>query len=262
MNIELFKRTHEFIQRQIDSLANPCVACSFGKDSMVVLDIARRFQPDIPVVYIEQFPIESKHAFARQVAKAWNLNMVNIRPSWRTFYGKKGHVEILTVYHLNQDGCLVIPAEPTLELDESNAICGLDALNEPLPRPDVPCFDGVFIGQRNDDKDIVLGDLRIAGNESVLQGGIAYVYPLKDWTSKDVWDYHRRYEVPANEARYGNNDPDANNDVWNICTRCLSGEGEVYCPKDQTTIRGFGDFVDLGGLTIDARQSAINLENA
>ena len=39
MNIELFRKTHDLIQEQLDSTANPCVACSFGKDSMVVLVI-------------------------------------------------------------------------------------------------------------------------------------------------------------------------------------------------------------------------------
>ena len=263
MNIELFDKAHDFIQEHLDSSANPCVACSFGKDSMVVLDIVRRFQPRIPVVYVEQFPVESKHAFARTIAKAWNLNMQSIPAAWRGTYGKSGHVEIVTGHKIGPNAYLAIPTEPMPELDERDAMCGLDLLNEPFPDLSFPDYDAVFLGHRGDDRDIVLGDIPLIENQFTAKDGtFKYLYPLKDWTSKDVWDYHRRYEVPANEGRYGRNNPADNNDVWNLCTRCMSGDGTVWCPKEKGEVPAFGGMVDWEGITGDFRKNMINLENA
>jgi hypothetical protein len=92
MNTELFRKTHDFIQEQLDSTTNPCVACSFGKDSTVVLDIVRHIQPRIPVVYVEQFPVEQrKHGCptgskgvgleyaVNPICLAWNLRQKRAR---------------------------------------------------------------------------------------------------------------------------------------------------------------------------------------
>jgi 3'-phosphoadenosine 5'-phosphosulfate sulfotransferase (PAPS reductase)/FAD synthetase len=261
MNLELFDATRAFIKEQLELLANPCVACSFGKDSMVMLHLILEHKPDIPVVYIEQFPDEGKHAFARKIADKWKLNMRGASPAWRTVYGKPQHVEIVTGYPIGPNAYLAIPSEPMAELEEATAMCGVDILNETLTGGEYPSYDGVFIGHRNDDRDVVLGDIPLSNNQSVMGSDkFKYIYPLKDWTSADIWNYHRRYEVPANEQRYGQKNHNANNDVWNLCTRCLSGSGTVRCPKEQDEIPAFGGMVDWEGVTADIRSNVINLE--
>lgn len=263
MNLSLFEGTSKWIGEQLDRLSNPCVACSFGKDSMVMLHLVREHRPDIPVVYIEQFSHPTKHQFMRRVSEDWNLNIQPALPvAWRTYYGQPGHVELVTGYQVGPKAVIGIPTEPMETLDEETCQCGLDILNEDIPPVTVPSFDGAFIGQRNDDVDIVMGPIGVAGNKWAFETPtFTYMYPLKDWTVKDIWDYHRRYEVPASGERYGRRDNEYNNDIWNICTRCLSGEGEVFCPKERMMIPAFGEMLDLSGLTNDMRNAVLNLEN-
>lgn len=263
MNLELFDKTDLWIDEQLSRLANPCVACSFGKDSMVMLHLIVRHRPDIPVVYVEQFPHPTKHQFMERMACEWNLNMQPALPvAWRTYYGQPGHVEIVTGYHIGPQATIVVPSEPMGELDESSCMCGIDILNQDVVPGKTPAFDGAFIGQRDDDVDVVMGNVAVSGNRDVIETKtFRYLYPLKDWTSKDIWDYHRRYEVPANSGRYGRQDPEFNNDVWNLCTKCLADSGEVFCPKEREVIPAFGDIIELSALTNDIRNAALNWEN-
>ncbi len=62
------------------------VSCSFGKDSTVVLYLAREIYPDIPVLWANtgvEFPETVK--FARKLTKEWDLNLIEIKPI-KTFW--------------------------------------------------------------------------------------------------------------------------------------------------------------------------------
>ena len=62
------------------------VACSFGKDSMVVLHMALKHNPDIKVLFFDtgvEFIETIK--FKEQVKKDWNLNLVESVPL-KTFW--------------------------------------------------------------------------------------------------------------------------------------------------------------------------------
>jgi phosphoadenosine phosphosulfate reductase len=58
------------------------IASGFGKDGLVVLDIARRVRPDIPVLFLEtgcHFP--ETLAFRDRLRCEWSLNLVDVRPA-------------------------------------------------------------------------------------------------------------------------------------------------------------------------------------
>lgn len=260
MRIELFDQTRKFIEGQLATLTAPCVACSFGKDSMVMLHFVREQMPDIPVVYFEHMEVPSKHAFARQMAEELDLNLRVIPASKRDFYGREGHVEILEFYELAPHKFMICPVEPMSELDFKQPIfCGMEMLAEPIYVEDVPNFDGVFIGHRADDQDKLLGAVPIYRDTYELNG-FRYVYPLRHWTAKDIWDAVRRYGIRVNGDRYGKQMAEANNDVWNLCTRCLANAGDVYCPKEEDYIPGMAQMVDLPERTRGWLQWTVNLK--
>jgi hypothetical protein len=60
---------------------------------------------------------------------------------------------------------LAIPAEPMTTLDENDAMCGLDLLNENFPDLGFPDYDGGVLGHRGDDQDVVLGDIPLIENQ-------------------------------------------------------------------------------------------------
>ena len=52
------------------------VACSFGKDSITILHLIRKHQPDIPVVFnntLVQHP--ETYAYMKEMKELWNLNL-------------------------------------------------------------------------------------------------------------------------------------------------------------------------------------------
>ena len=72
------------IERHRNNLA---VACSFGKDSIVVLHMALKYKPDIKVVFNNtnvEFPETIK--FKEKVRKLWNLNLIETKPYKKTFW--------------------------------------------------------------------------------------------------------------------------------------------------------------------------------
>ena len=259
MNLTLHDYTRDLIAKWLDATVNPCVGCSFGKDSMVMLHFIREQRPDIPVVYFRRLEQGSKHAFAERMVREWNLNISYPPFRYRDLYGKLGHVEILDVFEVAPGRFIVAPLEPqsALELDQPFA-CGMDLLQEPVI-PWTSDFDAIFIGQRMDDKDIIMGD-NLIDEEVKRSGDFQYLFPLAKWTSKDVWDAVRRYEIPVNGARYVDHKLEANNDLWNLCTQCLSTDRLVVCPKDQTVLPGAAGFLNLQERTRDICDVTLNLK--
>ena len=58
-----------------------CFTCSFQTEDMVVLDILRKIQPEIAVIFLETgYHFAETYAYRDQMVAAWNLNLVNALP--------------------------------------------------------------------------------------------------------------------------------------------------------------------------------------
>ncbi|MGI0070848.1 MAG: phosphoadenylyl-sulfate reductase [Thermoplasmata archaeon] len=57
------------------------IGSSFGKDSLVVLDIARKIRPDVPVLFLETgYHFAETLQFRDELRRDWNANIVDLRP--------------------------------------------------------------------------------------------------------------------------------------------------------------------------------------
>jgi len=82
--IEYTKKVIKKAYREFGSKLS--VSCSFGKDSTVVLYLAREIYPDIPVLWANtgvEFPETVK--FAKKLTKEWGLNLIEVKPA-KTFW--------------------------------------------------------------------------------------------------------------------------------------------------------------------------------
>jgi REP element-mobilizing transposase RayT len=72
----------DLIKQAIDRYEdNIAVACSFGKDSMVVLHMALKYKPNIKVLFHNtgvEFP--ETIAFKNRIKTEWNLNLIETKP--------------------------------------------------------------------------------------------------------------------------------------------------------------------------------------
>ena len=254
----LLADTRAFIAQHLAEMHKPAVACSFGKDSMVMLALVREQKPDVDVVYFNAFPSPTKHAFAMQVANDWKLNLHCPTPLGRDLIGKGDHVKILELHLLAPNRAMAFPmeAEPGYEPD-ADCHCAIAKLNEPVADCQLD-FDGVFIGHRNDDVDPTQSAVPLA-SDAVIYPDFRYLYPLKDWTEADIWHATNLLEIPQNWARYSQNEMAANNDYYPLCTRCLSSDVPVTCPKTQQDIPGVRAQLGLDANRMAWRSAFINL---
>ena len=86
----LVNKTSGFIRWALERVENPYVACSFGKDSSVMLHLIRQHRPDIPVIFVRRIETDLIDNF-HEVIQSWNLpNLITL--SYKGFLegGKTG----------------------------------------------------------------------------------------------------------------------------------------------------------------------------
>lgn len=58
------------------------IGSSFGRDGLVVIDLARRWRPDIPVLFLETgYHFPETLAFRDRLRERWGVNVVDVRPA-------------------------------------------------------------------------------------------------------------------------------------------------------------------------------------
>jgi phosphoadenosine phosphosulfate reductase len=166
--IDKIEQSKQIIAKAISKYPRTAVACSFGKDSMVVVSLAREVKPDIPVfaVMTPMKPPET-FEFKDRVVREWNLNLT-------VFMSDEAPIEGL--WSTDPDQCChVFKVKPTLQ-----AIRGLDAWITGLRRTE--------------------GRTRTDFEPFESCNGSVKVNPILDWTETDIWRYIAIYNVPVNPA--------------------------------------------------------------
>lgn len=163
------------------------VACSFGKDSMVTLHIAREVAPNIKVFAVmTQFKPPETLEYVRLMNRAWDLNT-------RVYIVADRVPEILRDDHLE---VVLLPTEefresaaerlrdtgkPIYEVDPDEC-CRL--LKVEPTRVAVRELDAWICGLRNTE-----GRTRVDYQEVEEKGGLVKVNPILSFTETDVWKY-------------------------------------------------------------------------
>lgn len=260
--MELIDATRALIARQLEQSKRPALACSFGKDSMVMLALVREQKPDIPVLYFEALPHPTKHAFAERIAREWNLNLILPKPIARDAIATGSHVELIEIFEIAPRRLMYFPIEaPAAFKPDADSHCALARLVTPLPVVTSLNFDGVFIGHRGDDDDPTYGEVPLISH-TVDYGNFAYFYPLKDWTAGDIWRASSLLDIPQNRDRYERQDMSANNDYYPLCTECLkpSVRDTAFCPQLGRDVPNRGNEMDLYGRRRAWQQTFVNID--
>ena len=74
------------IRKSLKQSQKVVVACSFGKNSMVVLHMVRKYSPDVHVLFndtLMEYP--EIYKYKKEITKKWNLNVIQTRPT-KTFW--------------------------------------------------------------------------------------------------------------------------------------------------------------------------------
>ncbi len=141
------------------------VACSFGKDSMVVVHLALQVKPDIRIFTV-MTPFKPKETFEYkdQMTQHYNLNIVE--------YMSKEKVDFDLPVTNPDECCRILKVEPTKE-----AVKNLDAW---------------ICGLRNTE-----GRTRKNYQEIEEKGGLIKINPILNWTELDIWRYIAINSIPV-----------------------------------------------------------------
>jgi phosphoadenosine phosphosulfate reductase len=162
------KESKRIIRDAVESYPRTAVACSFGKDSMVILSLSLDVKPDIPVfsVLTPMKPPET-FEFKDYCERELNLNL-------KVYMADREPIEGL--WNTDPDQCCqIFKVEPTLQ-----ALKNLDAWITGLRRTE---------GRTRTDYE----PIEPCNNTMKIN-------PILDWTELDIWRYTAIFGVPVNPA--------------------------------------------------------------
>lgn len=181
--------SRKLVKNALSEHANPVVACSFGKDSMVVLHLVRLINPDVEVLWnntLVEYP--DTYEFARQVIKDWKLKVYEAKPQ-KTFWQLIREVG-WPIDPRNADGrrqkatvrcCKELKKLPTLRLLRQNE------------------WDVYFTGlTRHESRLREYSARKYGAYFDSKEWHIWKCHPILNWTVDDVWKYHEKFKLPHN----------------------------------------------------------------
>lgn len=164
------------------------VACSFGKDSIAVLSLAREVDPDVVVVF-SNTGIEHKetYEFRDYLVDAWDLNYVEAKPD-RTFWSLVREFGLPKLRYRNKEPacCYYLKVKPAryviYEHELEAAITGLTAAESYSRRWLFAWYGDAYRTKKG------------------FKYPITKFHPIAYWTERDVWRFTEESELPVNAA--------------------------------------------------------------
>jgi 3'-phosphoadenosine 5'-phosphosulfate sulfotransferase (PAPS reductase)/FAD synthetase len=249
----------ELIRRGWDK---PAVMCSFGKDSMVLLHLVREALGNVPVIYHRHPWFPAKNEFADSIIRSMGLEVHDYPPSMCGVKFDDNSLELVARYAFGNSG-IDLPMNVEQPIPRRDFVCGLnDWMMRPKAAVEYP-WRTAFIGHKSSDVDQFEGAVPLNADH-VAAGGVDIVFPLRDWTDADAWDYIETNHVPYDKRRYHNRaelpDKWLNPDYLHACTKCIDPRNdarEVFCPKLNVSVPNVGDRV----LRLQSRPDYIRVSN-
>lgn len=234
--------TLRFCIEQFKQYRYPVLYCSFGKDSMVLLHLLLSHKIRIPILFHTDPWFPRKFDFANKLISAWNLEVHDYPPAKTSLKHSEQMVALVSEYQTGPHSSMAA-LKNSLEFkdgdDPDKFLCGLNFLMRPCCLFIYP-WDVAIIGHKDCDEDQIFGLVPLHSRTVYRDEGPDFIFPLKEWTHDDIWDYTEQFNVPYQMDRYDIKtrrelpDKTPNSDWYEVCIRCvdkrLHGQ-KVFCPK-------------------------------
>ncbi|HET9373625.1 MAG TPA: hypothetical protein VFO40_01530, partial [Chthoniobacterales bacterium] len=255
-------KTLAFIKETLRDYANPVINCSFGKDSMVLLHLCYANALPMHILYYRDPFFPRKNRFADSVIDSWNLSVHSYPPIRTSLLHGKEMVALVSEYQsgpLSTVAVLKNTSEYTDGTDAREYLCAVSFLTQPCGSYQYP-WDVALIGHKDVDEDQIYGVVPLHSPIVMRDEGPDLIFPLKEWTHDDIWDYTVEFNVPVQMDRYDvvnrREWPDKtfNSDWYPTCIRCVDKRTpgkRVFCPKLNREIVNVSDQASEYGFVPD-----------
>ncbi len=232
----------DVVRQIMNNSKNPVIMSSFGKDSMVVLDLIKRCDYKFPILFFKEPFFPTKYKFANEVILNNGYTVYDYPPLY-TGIVKKDKVMEIANFHQIGDETIYLPTGIKSPVNDIYLCALWDIYEKPTGTFKFP-WDLVVLGHKSSDKDPILGGVPL--NTQFLLGKISAAFPISEFTDEDIWEYIRRFNVPYNDLRYNKDDNfrefadiTYNPDYFPACTLCMDKDSSdvVHCPKLDTDIK-------------------------
>ena len=256
------KETLDFLLEQLRIYKHPVLYCSFGKDSMCLLHLLLVRNIRIPIIYHMDPWFPKKNAFANHVINLWNLEVYDYPPARVSLCTGKEMIALVSEYQTSEHSMTHVLKNSIEFKDGDNPddfLCGINFLMRPCGIFSYP-WDSAFVAHKDVDTDPIFGPVPLHSRTVYRDEGPDYVFPLKEWTHDDVWDYTEQFCVPFQADRYDISkreewsDKEFNSDYYPACFRCIDRRknGEtVFCPKLKKELKNAANAAPEFGSTPD-----------
>lgn len=250
---EKVKEAKNLIERFVVA---PVVLSSFGKDSMVLLDLIKKTNKKYPIIFWKEPFLPKKYSFANKIILDNDYTVYDYPPLETTVTKEGENFEIINYYQIgnNPIETIYLPTGIVSPISSEEYLCGLeDIYNKPKGTFNFP-WATIFLGHKNSDIDLILGSVKLKENY-FTHNNKTFVYPIKAFTDQDIWEYTEKENLPINSLRYNkdNNwkefsDYTYNPDYFPVCISCMDkdNKAQVLCPKTNKLIPNISkELVDI-----------------
>lgn len=164
----------EIIDQQLAIARAPCVTSSFQSECVVLVHMLRSRQPEIPVLFLETgYHFPETLQYRDRLTADWKLKLTNLQAKM-SVAEQESKFGILNQIEPSRC-CQIRKVEPLF--------AGLSS------------YDSWFTALRRDQSPTRAG-LKVVEPFKLPGGNIQKVAPLADWTTRDVYYYMQKYDIP------------------------------------------------------------------
>ena len=238
----------QIIQLALKRAKRPAVLWSGGKDSTVLLDLAKRIRPDIEVIHFKLPFLPQKYAFHHVAQETYGMIVHDWVPESIALTHGKNRIDVCEKYNIGDGDLRVMRGTEPMEAGKP-WVCGMEWLNRPKAKV-VSDFDVLLCGHKSSDEDPLTGQVPLEVHKKFIGPTTEMWFPLREWNDKDISAYIRQNNVMFDRNRYDDNvvskpDKHLNSDYVHACFNCVDKRlGKfVHCPKNGIQVENLHEHV-------------------
>jgi phosphoadenosine phosphosulfate reductase len=166
---DLTAQAVDLIAAQLADARRPAITSSFQSECVVLTDLLRQVQPDIPVLFLDTFHhFPQTLAYRDEMTARYGLNLINLRA-----------------------------AEPKIGLWQAESTDACCARHKVGPLfSSLEAYDVWFTALRRDQSASRANLQEVEPFRLPSGNAIRKVAPLASWTARDVWRYAKDHDIP------------------------------------------------------------------